>query len=345
MSTSDNRERFLLPPAIAALRDRSARARERVIARYMRARVRPARPPYLEGADIVRTHLERSAMELSPGPAPRSAVVAWRAYSRDAAAPHRFSGLSGALSEVCVGVMGEVLRARGELQVAAGFFSTMVACVDDYLDREGSYQALGERLLVISHCYRDLMDMALDGQVEAGRLSEGELFEIRVRLADVMETLAGSERAAGADDYLYEKSCGDKVIGVLFPASGASTDEKERCAEIGRLVGEAGQLIDDMVDYGSDIETGGRNYISGSGAGLNGAIKGAAGRVSEARGIAGGLPENKGIFWVLDALDEAVCIIEERRGAQAAGHPLARSAFLGALVPDGRFSDTFLVWF
>lgn len=337
----------MFPPSIAALQERSVAARERVLRRYVSASAIPLRPPYLDSSDIVRTHLQRSAMELSGSGVHRSAVAAYYAYTRAGAAPYSFNGNCGALSELCVGVMGELLKARGELQVAAGFFSTMVACVDDYLDREGSYPELGERLLFISHCYRDLMDMALDEQVSAGRLSEGELTDIKIRLADVMDTLAGSEAATCARSYLYEKSCGDKVIGVLFPASEASIEDKERCAEIGRLVGEAGQLIDDIIDYESDMEKGGRNYIAQTGTGVSGAINGAAQRVSKARGIARGLKDNGAVFWVLDALDEAACLAGSRRGSKesAGAHLLARSAFLNALVPGGQLADTFLVWF
>ena len=151
--------------------------------------------------------------------------------------------------------------------------------------------------------------------------------------ADVMETLAGSEAATCAESYLYEKSCGDKVIGVLFPASGASTEEKKSCAEPGRLVGEAGQLIDDIMDYDSDMEKGGRNYIAQTGTGVSGAIKGAAQRVSKARGMR----DNGAVLWVLDALDEAACLIGRRRGSKepAGAYLFARLASLSALVPGG----------
>ena len=163
----------------------------------------------------------------------------------------------------------------------------------------------------------------------------------------VMETLAGSEAATCAESCLYEKSCGDKVIGVLFPASGASTEEKKSCAEPGRLVGEAGQLIDDIMDYDSDMEKGGRNYIAQTGTGVSGAIKGAAQRVSKARGIARGLRDNGAVLWVLDALDEAACLIGRRRGSKepAGAYLFARSASLNALVPGGQLASTFLVWF
>lgn len=336
-----------LPPSIAALKSRSVEARKRVLRNYLNLRAVPVRPPYLDDSDIVKTHLQRSAMELSGSRPPRSVEESYQAHTLSKAGPYTFDASSGALTELCVGVMGEVLGARAELQVAAGFFSTMVACVDDYLDREGSYGELGERLIFISHCYRDMMDIALHEQVSAGRLSEGEVRDIKVRLFEVIKTLAGSEAAADAHSYLYEKSCGDKVIGVLFPASAASEPDKKMCAEIGRLVGEAGQLIDDIMDYDTDMETGGRNYISQTGISLDGAIEGAAGRVSKARRVADGLKDNGAILWVLDALDEAAGLMRDKNaGEDGSGRRLlAGSSYLRALVPDLSLTGTFLIWF
>ncbi len=338
----------IVPPSIIGLKKRSALLRGRLIERYASIEATPERPPCIdETGDIISSHIKRSTEELSREGRSSKRAHCHYAWTRSMTGGYEFSGEAGALSEVCVGVMGSVLEAKGSLQVAAGFFSTMVASIDDYLDREGSYAELGERLYYISHAYRDLMDMALDDEAAAGRISAAQRLRIKERLFDVVKTLAGSEAAPDAQSYLYEKSCGDKVIGVLFPASNADGPRKEACAEIGRLVGEAGQLIDDVIDYEDDREKGARNYIIETGTGVQGALNGARERVARARGLSARVESDGAVAWILDSLDEVTGLLAGRlsSGRRIDSGVLNLCASLKALMPEGVPPNQFLIWF
>ncbi|MFQ5736543.1 MAG: hypothetical protein ACE5GY_06730 [Thermodesulfobacteriota bacterium] len=336
-----------LPPSIRTLKESSAAGRRRLGRAYASIDARPVAPGYLDTGDIIASHMQRSVEELGRRGQRADNATGVYAYTRAMTGGYALVNETGALSEVCVGVMSTVLNARGSLGVAAGFFSTMVACIDDYLDREGSYAELGHRLFYISHAYRDLMEMALDEQAVAGVLSAEELYGIKARLFDVIKTLAGSESAVDADRYLYEKSCGDKVIGVLFPASDSSPARKEACAGIGRLVGEAGQLIDDIIDYESDVEHGRRNYIAATGTGVGGAIEGAKRRLTKARALAHGIEHDGAVSWILDSLGEITGILagRNRSGQRIDAGVLGLSASLKALMPKGIGANQFLIWF
>lgn len=337
----------MLPHSIALLRETSVRSRNRLIKKYGCIRARPVMPPYIESGDIIASHIARSEFDMARKHKRPDMVCNYRAYTRAATEGYRFRTEAGALSEVCLGVMGGVLSARGRLHVAAGFFSIMVACIDDCLDKEGSFNELGERLFCISHAYRDLMDIALDEEVRYGRLTSAELYEIRLRLFDVIKTLAGSERTHEAEQYLYEKSCGDKVIGVIFPASSSSGTTKKRCAEIGRLAGEAGQLIDDIMDYENDREKGKRNYIAATGGGVGKAIEGAGQRIKKAKELASGIDDGGEVRWILDALAELTGILGDRHLANGRIDPgvLGLSTSLKELLPKGVPANQFLIWF
>ena len=133
--------------------------------------------------------------------------------------------------------------------------------------------------------------------------------------ADVVETLADGEAATGA----------------------------ESCPEIWRRGRRGGPVhrrhhgLWRRELHRSDRHRGGRGDKGG---GAEGFFVG--------RGIARGLKDNGAVFCVLDALGEAACLIERRRGSKepaGGAHLLARPASLNALVPGGQLASAFLVWF
>ncbi len=289
----------MVPRSLLKIKSGSARARKGIIAYYNALTAEPEAPDYLLEKDIVESHIKRSREEINDSaPSPKMGRFF---HTRSMAGGCAFSPEGGVLTEISIGAMGELLSVKGKLQVAAGFFSSMVASIDDYLDREGSFEIYGEKLFYISHAYRDLVDLALEREVERGNLTRAQLLEIKKRLFEVTRTLAASEKASSADEYLYKKSCGDKVIGVLFPSSHADGKLKSGCQEIGRLVGEAGQLIDDMIDYEYDMANGKKNYIIMTGSDLSGALKLIDSRLKKARELAEEM-NSKAVTWILNTL-------------------------------------------
>ncbi len=252
----------------------------------------------------------------------------------------------GTLSEISIEVMAEVLLTRAKMGVAAGFFSSTVACIDDYIDREGDYEQYGEGLYWASHAYRDLLDMALDEEIRMGRLNAAELQEIKERLFEVIKTLVESERTEGAEAYLYRKSCGDKVIGVLFPTAGADESVRSTCAGIGRLVGEAGQLLDDVMDYELDYANDNKNYIIMSGTDPGHALDAAERKILRAR-AAGESLGSRPIVWILDTMRDIVVIFRARleSGHKLGSYLLVLSKPLSSLLSKGVPADSFLLWF
>ncbi len=307
-----------LPAQIRQLRDKAAGVRQDIIDKYRalsNSAASKKTPAYLKEKDIVASHILRSELELEENHADYDYSYTSRAIKK-----LPLSGVSGSLSEVCVGVMSKTLSARGSLNVAAGFFSTSVACIDDYLDKEGSFHRLGEKALFnLSHAYRDLMDIALAEEIAKGNITRAELHQIKQRLFTVIKTLVSSETTSDADNYLYRKSCGDKVIGILFPVSGASDEIKKTAAEIGRLTGEAGQLIDDLTDYQDDLKNNKKNHITMSGSRIKQTIELTKNKLKEARSLTlqMNLPDSdeeqkESVLWILDALSDVTCIINSQ---------------------------------
>jgi len=331
----------MVPRSLLKIRSGSSRARKVVIARYNSLTAEPKSPDYLLKKDIVESHIRRSREELDNGaPAPDFGRLT---HTRTMAGGCAFSPEGGALTEISIGAMGELLSVKGRLQVAAGFFSSMVASIDDYLDREGSFETYGERLFYISHAYRDLVDLALEMEVERGRLSRGELLETKERLFRVILTLVESEKAASADEYLYKKSCGDLVIETLFPSSEADERLKSDCREIGRLVGEAGQLIDDMIDYDYDMASKKKNYIIMTGNGLNGALELINLRLKKAGELAG-VMDSRAVTWIIETLSRITGIFAHalESGGRITSSLLKRP--LGPLLPNLP-QNQFFLWF
>ena len=337
-----------IPPAsIRRLRNRSSLRRGLIIRDYLSISAKPRTPPYLRETDPVVSHIMRSELDLA-GSVIRPAGEL--AYTRGMIGDYPLNADGGALTEVCIGVMADILGSRGELQVAAGFFSSMVACMDDLLDKEASYDRFGERLLYVSHAYRDLMDMALAEEVRRGEINLEELRAIRSRLFDVIKTLISSEEATDPRTCLYRKSCGDRVIGVLFPTASAGCDVRQRYAEIGRLTGEAGQLIDDAMDLEYDRKRSGKNHIIMSGTDIGSALGMAEKRITKARGLARGLgrtERNQPVSWILDALSDLTGILGRhlRRTGKAATSLLNLSRPLTSLLQRSLPADQFLLWF
>ncbi len=331
----------MVPRSLIKIKSGSSRERKRVIARYDAVTAEPEAADYLLEKDIIKSHIQRSREELTAGaPAPRMGRLS---FTRARAGGCAFSPEGGVLTEISVGAMGQVLSVRGDLQVAAGFFSSMVASIDDYLDREGSFDVFGERLFYISHAYRDLVDLALEMEAERGNITRGELLGIKERLFEVISTLVASETASTAEDYLYKKSCGDKVIGVLFPSSDAGEGLKNDCREIGRLVGEAGQLIDDMVDYDYDKAAGKRNFIIMTGRDLSEALALVDSRLKRVGELAGRV-NSAAVDWILDVLSRITRIFanELKNGGRVTNALLRRP--LNPLIPRIP-QNQFFLWF
>ncbi|MFQ5329017.1 MAG: class 1 isoprenoid biosynthesis enzyme [Thermodesulfobacteriota bacterium] len=339
-----------VPSSIIRLREDSRRRRDEIVKRYLSLPSQPEKPPYFD-ADITASHLERSRLELTAdathtGRDKEERRRSYYAYTRAHIADYAMDGNGGSMTEICIGVMGEVLHVTSDLQVAAGFFSSMVATVDDYLDREGSFIELGEGLFSISHAYRDLMDMVLEEEVARGHIGVKELNDLRRRLFDVTKTLVQSESASDPEVYLYEKSCGDKVIDVLTPLSPDDELRKTKCREMGRLVGEAGQLVDDVMDYEYDMREGKKNYISMSRSDIPSALDEAEGRIERARGLAAEL-ESREMAWIIDGLSDIVRTFRSSHKNESAVSPslLNLSQYLKHLMPEGVPGNQFLFWF
>ena len=343
---------FTIPSEITRLKECSSRLRKKIVGRYFSLSSPEEKPPYFAPKDIIASHLERSEAELhgqeeNIGEATEEARSRRHyAYTRSRLDGYPLDGRGGVLTEVCIGITGETLRVTPNLQVAAGFFSSMVASIDDLLDREGSFETLGERLFTISHAYRDLMELALKEELSRGTLTVEELRTIRHRLFEVTKTLVKSEGTSDPDRYLYEKSCGDKVIDVLIPLSSDGERRKGQCREIGRLVGEAGQLIDDCIDYDYDRAAGNKNYIIMKGSDIPSALDEAGERIGRAGHIAGELP-SESMSWVIDGVGNILHILREHHhnGGERSSALLRRSPHLRHLTPTGAESHQLLVWF
>jgi hypothetical protein len=253
----------------------------------------------------------------------------------------------GTLSEISIAALREPLQVKADLHIAASFFSTMVAAADDYLDAEGTFDLYGEKLFYVTHAYRDIVDLALETELRSGALNEKELHAIRSRLADVLATLTSSETTTGAAEYLYRKSCGDSVVSVLFPASRADRSTQEICAEIGRKTGEAGQLIDDVLDYRYDLLNSKKNFIIMTGIKIEDALDGAQERIEGATKCADRLEHSEPVSWVLNALTGVVGLLSEEhaRGQECTPETVTLSRHLGALIGSTIPANQFLVWF
>ncbi len=340
-----------VPPSIIRLKEESSQRRKEIVGHYLSLSSPPEKPPYLAIGDITASHLERSRLELTEGVTQSAqdeeeGLHRYYSYTLAHLANYALDGNGASLTESCIGVMGEVLHVTPNLQVAAGFFSSMVAAIDDYLDREGSFDDLGERLFYISHAYRDLMDLALMGEVARGSIGRDELHEIRSRLFDVTETLVQSESTNDPDRYLYEKSCGDKVIAVLTPLSPDDESRKAQCREIGRLVGEAGQLLDDIMDYEYDRREGKKNYIIMSRSDILSALDETEERIEKARRLATEL-QSRSMVWIVDGLNDMVQTFHNhhKRESELTSSLLRLSYHLKHLAPESVQANQLLLWF
>jgi hypothetical protein len=341
------------PGAVTRLRIESLSMRRSLIERYLRARLpHPEDDPhpggYLDEGDIIASHILRSEAELREPHGPKAGTSNEASHARTLAMLEDYPLSEGGntLCEISIGIIGERLKTRAKLGVAAGFFSSAIGCIDDYLDREGDYDRYGKRLFWASHAYRDLQDMALDEELRSGRLKTAELRDIKLRLYTVMLTLIESEKTLEPDSYLYKKSCGDKVIEVLFPATGADESVKSQCAEIGRLTGEAGQLIDDAMDYELDRKRSNRNYMLMSAISVADGLDGAERRLRSAKELGAEL-DSSPILWLLETMDGIVDIFREqlKGGARLGPHLLKLSRPLASILPEGVGANQFLLWF
>ncbi|VAV83626.1 hypothetical protein MNBD_DELTA01-2137, partial [hydrothermal vent metagenome] len=189
--------RHIPPKELRHLKKDSERLRKDLIEKYLASPSSRTEagilPPYLDGHGIISSHINRSELELEANNDLAAKADPYRLWTLRAIGDYRPTGESAALTEICIGAIGEVLGVKARLQVAAGFFSMMVAAVDDYIDKEGTYEVLGERLPAISHAYRDLMDMALETELAAGTINKEELQQIKLALFEVIKTLISSE--------------------------------------------------------------------------------------------------------------------------------------------------------
>jgi len=365
MLTTMQINRHIPPKELRDLKKNSERLRKGLIKEYLALpslHIEACMPPYLNGHDIISSHIKRSQSGLTASNDLTEKAGLYRLWTLRAIGGYRPAGESAALTEICIGAIAEILEVKARLQVAAGFFSMMVAAVDDYIDKEGTYEVLGERLPAISHAYRDLMDMALEGELEAGTINKEELLEIKLALFEVIKTLISSEdiKAApagpgrnsteSASEYLYRKSCGDKVIGVLLPASKESAETKKICCDIGRITGEAGQLLDDAMDYYDDLSSGKKNFIIMTAQTPARAIDFARDKIQAARELASALPPEKdkeSLFWILSTLDEVAAILGRSTALNLNTGPgaLSLSASLISLLGRAVPTNTFLIWF
>ncbi len=343
----------------------SERLRKALIDQYLAPtlpNIIAVKPPYLDGYEIISSHIERSEIELSLDEDMKDKVVSYRLWTLGAIGDYLPTAESAALTEICIGAIAEILEVKARLQVAAGFFSMMVAAVDDYIDQEGTYEKFGQRLPAISHAYRDLMDMALEAELLEGRITKEELRQIRLALFDVIKTLVSSEdielnpgdstrpSSETASEYLYRKSCGDKVISVLLPVSKESAEIKKICCDIGRITGEAGQLMDDVMDYYDDLNHGKKNFIIMTMQNPAKAVDFARDKICAARELAKTLPDDKdkqSLLWILSTLDEVAAIMSRSTALNLDTGPgvLSLSASLIALLGRTIPTNTFLVWF
>ncbi len=357
--------RYLPPKELRNLKKDSERLRKALIDKYSAPaspNIIAVKPPYLDGHEIISSHVKRSEMELSPSEGLKDKAASYRLWTLGAIGDYLPTAESAALTEICIGAIAEILEVKARLQVAAGFFSMMVAAVDDYIDQEGTYEELGQRLPAISHAYRDLMDMALEAELLEGRITREELRQIRLALFDLIKTLISSEdielnpgdstgpSLETASEYLYRKSSGDKVISVLLPVSKESAEVKKICCDLGRIIGEAGQLLDDVMDYYDDLNHGKKNFIIMTTQRPAKAIDFARDKISVACELAETLPDDKDkqpLLWILSALDEVATITSRSTALNLDTGPgvLSLSASLVALLGRTIPTNTFLVWF
>ncbi len=334
------------PRSITELKIETSRARRSLIRSYRRADSEPTihTNAYLNEPDIIASHILRSEAELDETNASGDLVAHPTANSMLADYP--LTGGGNTLCEISVGAIGLTLKTRARLGLAAGFFASAIGCIDDYLDREGDYDRYGKGLYWASHAYRDCQDRALDRELSSGRLTREELREIKLRLHEVILTLVKSEQTLEPDNYLYRKSCGDKVISVLFPVTDADESVKSRCAEIGRLTGEAGQLIDDAMDYELDREKNNKNYMLLSGGSIHDGLGEADRRLRSAKEASATLDPSP-IPWLLNTMEGVVEILRTqlRAGAPLGPHLLKLSKPLASILPKDIPANQFMMWF
>ncbi len=352
----------MLPHSIESIRKSSELKKECLIAEYLcstdsastiagtsSANTKRRIPEYLKEKDLIESHLKRTEVELYGPTTGSKERIFTRAFTRTAALGYRFDldTAKGRLCEISIAALSTPLKVRADLHVPASFFSTMVASADDYLDKEGSYEVYGEKLFYVSHAYRDLMDLALEEELNSGAITEEELKEIRVRLGLVLATLIKSENTTDANDYLYRKSCGDSVVSVLFPASLADRETREMCAEIGRNTGEAGQLIDDVLDYEYDLKNSKKNFIIMRNIGIEDALDKTERRIDTARRISRGLIRSEPVSWVLESLTGVVDLLRSRhqQGLPITPATLKLSRHVSELFERKLPAEQFLAWF
>jgi len=359
------KNRHLPPKELRNLKKDSEGLRRALIDKYLLPTspdIIAVMPSYLDGYEIISSHIKRSEIELSLNEDLSNKAASYRLWTLGAIGDYIPTAESAALTEICIGAIAEILEVKARLQVAAGFFSMMVAAVDDYIDQEGTYEELGQRLPAISHAYRDLTDMALEAEFLAGRITKEELHQIRFALFDLIKTLVSSENielnpsnsgrspSETASEYLYRKSCGDKVISVLLPVSKESAEVKKICCDIGRITGEAGQLLDDVMDYYDDLNHGKKNFIIMTTQRPSQAVDFARDKISAARELVETLPDDKdkqSLLWILSTLDEVAAIMGRSAALNLETGPgvLSLSSSLIALLGRAVPTNTFLVWF
>jgi hypothetical protein len=329
---------------IIQIAEQSERIRETIVQQYLSNYATPEKPYYLVNENLTSSHLSRMKESLKMRDSCRE--ESYRAYNVKSIAGTELKIKGGFLAEISIMIIQEILEVKGDLHVAGGFFSFMVSCIDDYLDKEDNYHLYGEKLIQLSHVYHDLVYVSLEREVEVGNINACQFLKIKNCLFDVSKTLVKSESTRDPDRYLYEKSCGDKVIGVLFPASQSSLEVQVKCAELGRLVGEVGQLIDDIMDYDNDLMRGGKNYLLMSNRTVQQTIEEVKNRLMIGRKIVDELGSDSAL-WILDVLEDIVSVFERKDNQHEKIIPslLQSSIPLPFLKSEGIHDIDLLLWF
>ncbi|VAW36948.1 hypothetical protein MNBD_DELTA02-968, partial [hydrothermal vent metagenome] len=127
-------------------------------------------------------------------------------------------------------------------------------------------------------------------------------------------------------------------------------ETKKICCDIGRITGEAGQLLDDAMDYYDDLSSGKKNFIIMTAQTPARAIDFARDKIQAARELASALPPEKdkeSLFWILSTLDEVAAILGRSTALNLNTGPgaLSLSASLISLLGRAVPTNTFLVWF
>ena len=323
---------------------RASEIRKKIIKRYLSNKALPRKPYYLMNDNLIGGHLIRLGECVKEGD--RFSGDSYHAYNLQGISGSDIKVQGGVLAEISILIIQEILDVKGSLHIAGGFFSFMVSCIDDYIDKEDSYEVYGEKLVSLSHVYNDLVELALDRELALGSINMEQLLDIKKHLFEVGKTLAMSEDTVDPDKYLYEKSCGDKVIGVLFPASQSSVELKEKCAELGKVIGEVGQLIDDIMDIYKDLKNDNKNYLILSNSGIDQTLVVIKNKLRRGRKIADDLVSEPAM-WVLDLLDDIINAFERQNDQNKKITPelLLSSMPLPFLNAGGTQGLDLLLWF